>query len=64
MFETIIYILFVYLCISFSLFSIFGLLVLDNDSKFKDYIEAILFMPFIIIGGFIEVFKEEKNKKK
>lgn len=63
MFETIIYISFVYLCISLSLFFIFGLVVLDNDSKFIDYIIAMLLMPFIVIGGLIEVFKEEREKK-
>lgn len=63
MFETIIYILFAYLCTSFSLFLIFGLIVLDNDSKFKDYVKAMLLMPFIVIGGFIEAFKEEREKK-
>ena len=51
-----------YLCISMSFFMIFGLIVLDNDSKWYEYIFCMLFMPFIVIGGFASAIIKDKKK--
>lgn len=64
MLITIASILLKYLCISGSLFIIFGLIVLDNDSKWYEYIFYMLFMPFIIIGGFGSAIIEDIRDKK
>lgn len=53
-----------YLCISMSFFMIFGLIVLDNDSKWYKYIFCMLFMPFIVIGGFVSAIIEDIRDKK
>lgn len=53
-----------YLCVSMSLFLIFGLIVLDNDSKWYEYIFCMLFMPFIVIGGFVSAIIEDIRDKK
>lgn len=53
------------LCISMSLFLIFGLIVLDNDSKWYEYIFYMLFMPFVVIGGFASsIIENIRDKKK
>ena len=66
MLVNIIGIMLKYLMFSMSLFLIFGLVVLDNDSKWYEYIFAMLFMPFIVFIGFgntiIEDIREEKRK--
>ena len=53
-----------YLCVSMSFFLIFGLIVLDNDSKWYECIFYMLFMPFIIIGGFVSAIIEDIRDKK
>ena len=53
-----------YLCVSMSLFLIFGLIVLDNDSKWYEYIFCMLFMPFIVICGFGSAIIEDIRDKK
>lgn len=51
-----------YLMLSMSLSLIFGLIILDNDSKWYEYIIAILFMPFILGAAIIEIIREKKRK--
>lgn len=65
MLMNIVGILLKYLCISMSLFLIFGLIVLDNDSKWYEYIFYMLFMPFVVIGGFASsIIENIRDKKK
>lgn len=64
MLMNIISILLKYLCISMSFFFVFGLIVLDNDSKWYEYIFCMLFMPFIVIGGFGNAIIEDIRDKK
>lgn len=64
MLMNIVGILLKYLCISMSLFLIFGLIVLDNDSKWYEYIFYMLFMPFVVIGGFASAIIENIRDKK
>lgn len=65
MLTNIISILLKYLCVSMSFFFVFGLIVLDNDSKWYEYVFCMLFMPFIVIGEFGSAIIEDiKDKKK
>lgn len=61
---TVISILLKYLCVSMSFFLAFGLIVLDNDSKWYEYIFCMLFMPFIVIYGFGSAIIEDIRDKK
>lgn len=60
----IINILLKYIMVSMSLFIIFGLIVLNENSKWYECIIAMLFMPFILIAGFgVGIIEDIKNKK-
>jgi hypothetical protein len=52
-----------YLCVSMSLFMIFGLIVLDDDSKWYEWIFLMLFMPFIVVLGFGSAIIEDIRDK-
>ena len=61
---SIIGILLKYLMFSMSLFIIFGLIVLNDDSKWYEYIFVMLFMPFIVFISFVIVIIENIKEKK
>ena len=61
---SIIGILLKYLCVSMSFFIIFGLIVLNNNSKWYEFIFCMLFMPFIVICVFGSVIIEDLRDKK